>query len=185
MIHYLKPENSDNLQSEIAYVEQISKIIAQTPSITAQNSYISMVADLLPDFDYYQIEQSVNNERLQNRSAMQGNYAKQAVTVVELPISKKISAITRAEWQLMHRLLTHDYLLNEFCSNELFAFDTKELQVLYNLLLQEGELDSYDLAQLDESTRQMYYRVLEENLPDEISTNEIEEIIDRRNRLLQ
>ena len=173
------------MQSEIAYVEQISKIIAQTPSITAQNSYISMVADLLPDFDYYQIEQSVNNERLQNRSAMQGNYAKQAVTVVELPISKKISAITRAECQLMHRLLTHDYLLNEFCSNELFAFDTKELQVLYNLLLQEGELDSYDLAQLDESTRQMYYRVLEENLPDEISTNEIEEIIDRRNRLLQ
>lgn len=185
LIHYLKPENSDNLQSEIAYVEQISKIIAQTPSITAQNSYISMVADLLPDFDYYQIEQSVNNERLQNRSVMQGNYAKQTVTVVELPISKKISAITRAECQLMHRLLTHDYLLNEFRSNDLFAFDTKELQVLYNLLLQEGELDSYDLAQLDESTRQMYYRVLEENLPDEISTNEIEEIIDRRNRLLQ
>lgn len=83
----------------------------------------------------------------------------------------------------MHRLLTHDYLLNEFRNNDLFAFDTKELQVLYNLLLQEGELDSYDLAQLDESTRQMYYRVLEENLPDEISTNEIEEIIDRRNRL--
>src|SRR5699024_5628645 len=97
LIHYLKPENSDNLQSEIAYVEQISKIIAQTPSITAQNSYISMVSDLLSDFDYYQIEKSVNNERVPDRSIMQLKYAKQAETVVELPISKNNSAITSAE----------------------------------------------------------------------------------------
>ena len=26
-IHYLKPENNDNLQAEIAYVEQISKLL--------------------------------------------------------------------------------------------------------------------------------------------------------------
>ena len=184
-IHYLKPENSDNLQAEIAYVEQISKIIAQSPSITAQNSYINMVADLLPDFDYYQVEQSVNSERLQNRSNLQSEAVKQRVTVVELPISKNISAIIKAESQLMHRLLTHDYLLNEFRNRGEFTFDTQELQALYDLLVQQGEVNSYDLAQFDDRTRQMYYRVLEENLPDEIANNEIEEIIDKRDCLLR
>lgn len=184
-IHYLKPENSDNLQAEIAYVEQISKIIAQSPSITAQNSYINMVADLLSDFDYYQVEQSVNSERLQNRSNLQSEAVKQRVTVVELPISKNISAIIKAESQLMHRLLTHDYLLNEFRNRGEFTFDTQELQALYDLLVQQGEVNSYDLAQFDDRTRQMYYRVLEENLPDEIANNEIEEIIDKRDRLLR
>ncbi|MGJ7438305.1 DNA primase [Streptococcus equinus] len=184
-IHYLKPENSDNLQAEIAYVEQISKIIAQSPSITAQNSYINMVADLLPDFDYYQVEQSVNSERLQNRSALQAGAVQQSVTVVELPISKNISAIMKAEGQLLQRLMTHDYLLNEFRNQEEFIFDTKELQNLYDILMQQGEITSYDLAQLDDRTRQMYYRVLEENLPDEVAPNEIEEIIQKRNRLLQ
>ncbi|SEK28443.1 DNA primase [Streptococcus equinus] len=184
-IHYLKPENSDNLQAEIAYVEQISKIIAQSPSITAQNSYINMVADLLPDFDYYQVEQSVNSERLQNRSALQTGAVQQSVTVVELPISKNISAIMKAEGQLLQRLMTHDYLLNEFRNQEEFIFDTKELQNLYDILMQQGGITSYDLAQLDDRTRQMYYRVLEENLPDEVAPNEIEEIIQKRNRLLQ
>lgn len=184
-IHYLKPENSDNLQAEIAYVEQISKIIAQSPSITAQNSYINMVADLLPDFDYYQVEQSVNSERLQNRSALQTGAVQQNVTVVELPISKNISAIMKAEGQLLQRLMTHDYLLNEFRNQEELIFDTKELQNLYDILMQQGEITSYDLAQLDDRTRQMYYRVLEENLPDEVAPNEIEEIIQKRNRLLQ
>ena len=67
-----------------------------------------MVADLLPDFDYYQVEQSVNSERLQNRSNMQAEVVKQRATVVELPMSKNISAIIKAESQLMHRLLTRD-----------------------------------------------------------------------------
>ena len=37
-IGQLKPANVDNLQAEIAYVEQIAKIIAKSPSVTAQNS---------------------------------------------------------------------------------------------------------------------------------------------------
>jgi DNA primase len=85
----------------------------------------------------------------------------------------------------MQRLLTHDYLLNEFRNQEEFTFDTKELQTLYDLLMQQGEVSSYDLAQLDDRTRQMYYQVLEENLPEDVAPNEIEEIIQKRNRLLQ
>ena len=91
----------------------------------------------------------------------------------------------KAESQLMQRLLTHDYLLNEFRNREEFTLDTQELQTLYDLLMQQGEVTSYDLAQLDDRTRQMYYQVLEENLPEDVAPNEIEEIIQKRNRLLQ
>ncbi len=184
-IQYLKPENIDNLQAEIAYVERISKIIAQAPSITAQNSYISMVVDLLPDFDYYQIEQSVNSQRLQTRSMLQENMMSNQTTIVELPVSKSLSAIIKAESHLMHRLLNHDYLLNDFKNRSSFSFDTPELQYLYGLLIQQGEIGPSDLAQMTEELNQMYYRVLEENLPEEIANDEIEAIIARRDHLLQ
>ncbi len=42
-------------------------MIAQTRSITAQNTYIYKLADLLPDFSHLQIEQIVNNGRINGR----------------------------------------------------------------------------------------------------------------------
>lgn len=184
-IQHLKPKNSDNLQAEIHYVEHIVKMIARTPSIMAQNSYIHLLADLSPSFTYSQIEQAVEEIRLQNREQKQSQIAFPKIDRVELPISKNISAISKAESQLFYRLLTHDYLLNEFKNRRDFVFDTKELQVLYDLLVQQSEITAYDLSQLDQSINDMYYRVLGENLPDDIGNNEIEDIIDKRNRLLQ
>ena len=58
-IGQLKPANVDNLQAEISYVEQIAKIIAKSPSVTAQNSYISKVVDLLPDFDFSKLSKQL------------------------------------------------------------------------------------------------------------------------------
>lgn len=185
LIHYLKPENIDNLQAEIAFVERIAKIIAASPSITAQNAYINMVAELLPDYDYFQVEQAVNNERLSNRSAISQEARLQSMRVVELPVSKAMTALVRAESQLMHRLLHHAYLLNEFRHRQDFIFDTVELQILFELLKKQGEITTVDLNQMEENVRQMYYRVLEENLPEEIANNEVEAIESRRNQLIQ
>lgn len=185
LIHYLKPENIDNLQAEIAFVERIAKIIAASPSITAQNAYINMVAELLPDYDYFQVEQAVNNERLSNRSAISQEARLQSMRVVELPVSKAMTALVRAESQLMHRLLHHAYLLNEFRHRQDFIFDTAELQILFELLKKQGEITTVDLNQMEENVRQMYYRVLEENLPEEIANNEVEAIESRRNQLIK
>lgn len=185
LIHYLTPENIDNLQAEIAFVERIAKIIAASPSITAQNAYINMVAELLPDYDYFQVEQAVNNERLSNRSAISQEARLQSMRVVELPVSKAMTALVRAESQLMHRLLHHAYLLNEFRHRQDFIFDTAELQILFELLKKQGEITTVDLNQMEENVRQMYYRVLEENLPEEIANNEVEAIESRRNQLIQ
>ena len=66
-IHHLKPENSDNLQAQIEFIEKIAPLIAKEKSITAQNSYIHILADKLPSFDYQQVEQIVNESRIAQR----------------------------------------------------------------------------------------------------------------------
>lgn len=174
-IDYFKPENLDNLQAEIAYVEKLSPIIAQTPSITAQNLYISKVADLLPDFDYLQVENAVNQIRLKNRSERQ-TQLKQEKIVVELPRNNSVTGLLKAELQLFQRLLNHEFLLNEYRNKADFYFDTKELQTLYSLLKSSGDITAYDLAQFDDDVRRVYYQSMEENLPDDIHNGEIEEI---------
>ncbi|MGT2934877.1 DNA primase [Streptococcus castoreus] len=183
-IDYLKPDNMDNLQSQITYVEKISQLIAQSPSITAQNSYISKVADLLPDFDYFQVEQSVNALRVQDRQRRQEGAVPSVSSVLTLPVTKSVTALIKTERHLLHRLLHHEYLLNEFRHRDDFYFDTPALQYLYQYLKTNGQMTSYDLSQFPEEVGQAYYNVLEENLPEEIAAGEIEDILAKRLKLL-
>ncbi|WP_073686497.1 DNA primase, partial [Streptococcus salivarius] len=152
-IGQLKPANVDNLQAEIAYVEQIAKIIAKSPSVTAQNSYISKVADLLPDFDFFQVEQAVNNERLtmRNKQTAQLSAASNSAYessasgfrgTVKLPSTPKITGLRRAENQLFHRILNHPMILNDYRMREEFFFQTPELEELYHILKQDGQIDT-------------------------------------------
>ncbi|MGT2728578.1 DNA primase [Streptococcus phocae subsp. salmonis] len=182
-IDHLKPENLDNLQSQIAYVEKISPIIAKSPSIMAQNSYINKVADLLPDFDYFQVEQSVDMFRVQERQQRQ-DQVPQPTAVMTLPLVKSLSAVVKTESHLLHRLLHHSYLLNEFRHRETFYFDTPAFQEIYQHIKQYGQISSYDLSQLSEEVNQAYYRVLEEQLPQEIADGEIADILSQRQKLL-
>ncbi|MFC3932710.1 DNA primase [Streptococcus dentapri] len=185
-LQYLKPENVDNLQAEIAYVERVAKLIARVTSITAQNTYINMVAEILPDFDYFQIEQSVNNERLQVRAASQQTFVRpQESRVVELPVTKNLTAMQRAENQLFHRFLHHDFVLNEFRNRDDFAFENAQLEELYQILCQNGEISDLDLAEMSDDLRQVYYQVLEEHLPEELADDEIIQLENRIDKYRQ
>ena len=183
-IDYLKPDNMDNLQSQIAYVERIAPLIAQSPSITAQNSYINKVADLLPDFDYFQVEQSVNALRLQDRRRRQEAPVQPFSRLVTLPVTKSLTAVAKAEGHLLHRLLHHDYLLTEFRHRKDFYFDTPTFQVLYEQLKKQGQITSYDLSEMPEEVNQAYYSILESNLPEEVAPGEIDDILAKRTKLL-
>lgn len=195
-IGQLKPANVDNLQAEIAYVEQIAKIIAKSPSVTAQNSYISKVADLLPDFDFFQVEQAVNNERLTMRNqqtaqlsaASNSAYESSASGfrgTVKLPSTPKITGLRRAENQLFHRMLNHPMILNDYRMREEFFFQTPELEELYHILKQDGQIDTVVLSQLSQEVQTAYYQVLEEILPPETSLEEVQAIEERRNHFLR
>lgn len=195
LIQHLKPENPDNLQMQIAFVDQIAPIIAGTTSITAQNSYIYKVAELLADFDYQQVEDAVNRARLAVRKQRQANHHQQTqgypVDVVPEPAREmvsppqmKVTNLIRTENHLLYRMAEHAYILNEYRLREDFQFTTPELQVLFELLKAHGEISSFDLAQQDEMVQRAWYLVQEEKLPEEMGNNELAELEANRHREL-
>lgn len=187
LIQYLKPENPDNLQMQIEFVERIAPIIARVSSITAQNSYIYKVAEVLSDFDYGQVEQAVNAVRLhQRQERSQQAYHQQKEQVYAPPVQaiSRLTGLIRTENHLLYRMVEHPYILNEFRLREDFYFATPELQVLYELLKNQGEISSFGLSQLDDTVQQAWYRILEERLPKEVAQNEIEELEFRRDKEL-
>ncbi|HFH9947276.1 TPA: DNA primase [Streptococcus suis] len=187
LIHYLKPENPDNLQMQIDFVDRIAPIIARVSSITAQNSYIYKIADVLSDFDYSQVEQAVNAVRLnqrQERSQQVYHQQKEQAYIPPVQTLVRLTSLIRTENHLLYRMVEHPYILNEFRLREDFYFATPELQVLYELLKNQGEISSFDLSHLENSVQQAWYRVLEERLPDEVGQHEIEELELRRDKEL-
>ena len=184
LIRYLKPENLENLQAQIEFVEKMAPIIAQTSSITAQNSYIYMLAELLPDFDYPQIEQTVNNHRLTNRQSQHEQLYQQSALQINLPVSKQLSRLVKAENHLFNRMMTHPMILNDYRLREDFNFDTPELQVLYRILCENGEVTPQDISELPEHVQHAWYLMLEEDLPEEVADNELIEVESIRNKEL-
>ena len=186
LMDYWKPDNIENLQAQIEFVEKMAPLIAQTPSVTAQNTYIYKLADLLVDFDYLQVEQTVNASRLQMRSQRQeqGKIQTQAPVASPTVIQKQLPRLVRAENHLLHRMNAFPYVLNEYRLRTDFSFDTPALQTLYQLLCQNGEVTSQDLSEQTEEVQRAWYLMMEENLPDEIAENELEEVEETRNREL-
>ena len=186
LMYYWKPDNIENLQAQIEFVEKMAPLIAQTPSVTAQNTYIYKLADLLVDFDYLQVEQTVNASRLQMRSQRQeqAQIQKQAPVASPTVVQKQLPRLVRAENHLLHRMNAFPYVLNEYRLRTDFSFDTPALQTLYQLLCQNGEVTSQDLSEQTEEVQRAWYLMLEENLPDEIAENELEEVEETRNREL-
>lgn len=185
LMHYWKPSYIENLQAQIEFVEKLAPIIAQTQSITAQNAYIYKLADLLPDFDYLQVEQIVNNSRLQQREATKKSGAsKRSNFSVDLLPNRGMSRLVKAENHLLNRMKDFPMILNDYRLRSDFSFDTPELQVLYKLLCQNGEVTSQDLSEQPEGVQHAWYRMLEEDLPEEISDGELEEVEETRQREL-
>lgn len=185
LMHYWKPSYIENLQAQIEFVEKLAPIIAQTQSITAQNAYIYKLADLLPDFDYLQVEQIVNNSRLQQREATQKSGAsKRSNFSVNLLPNRGMSRLVKAENHLLNRMKDFPMILNDYRLRSDFSFDTPELQVLYKLLCQNGEVSSQDLSEQPEGVQHAWYCMLEEDLPEEISDGELEEVEETRQREL-
>ena len=186
LMDYWKPDNIENLQAQIEFVEKMAPLIAQTPSVTAQNTYIYKLADFLVDFDYLQVEQTVNASRLQMRSQRQeqGKIQTQAPLASPTVVQKQLPRLVRAENHLLHRMKDFPYVLNEYRLRTDFSFDTPALQTLYQLLCQNGEVTSQDLSEQTEEVQRAWYLMLEENLPDEIAENELEEVEETRNREL-
>ena len=181
-IHQLKPENSENLQAQIEFIEKIAPLIAKEQSITAQNSYIHILADNLPSFDYQQVEQIVNESRIrQRKERAQEVHAPAPIT---LAVTKQLTAVMRAEAHLLYRMMEHPMVLNDYRLRDDFSFDTPEFQIIYELLSEQGEITSEELSHQSEEVENAWYHVLGQDLPSEMSLHELTEVEASRNRAL-
>ena len=181
-IHQLKPENSDNLQAQIEFIEKIAPLIAKEKSITAQNSYIHILADNLPSFDYQQVEQIVNESRIVQRQEIVKE--EQPPAAISLPVSRQLTAVMRAEAHLRYSMAENPVVLNDYRLREDFFFDTPEFQILYELLSEQGEIGSEELSHQTPEVENAWYHVLSLDLPAEMSPQELAEVEETRNRAL-
>ena len=75
-------------------------------------------------------------------------------------------------------------VLNDYRLREDFAFATPEFQVLYDLLGQYGNLPPEVLAEQTEEVERAWYQVLAQDLPAEMSPQELSEVEMTRNKAL-
>lgn len=181
-IHHFRPENSENLQAQIEFIEKIAPLIAKEPSITAQNSYIHILTDHLPSFDYQQVEHIVNESRVrQRKEKVKETYSPSPVTT---SVTKQLTAVMRAEAHILYRMMEHPLVLNDYRLRDDFIFETPEFQTLYGLLIDNGSISSEDLAHQTREVESAWYQVLALDLPPEMSPHELAEVEESRKRAL-
>ena len=181
-IHHFRPENSENLQAQIEFIEKIAPLIAKEPSITAQNSYIHILTDHLPSFDYQQVEHIVNESRVrQRKEKVKETYNPSPITMT---VTKQLTAVMRAEAHILYRMMEHPLVLNDYRLRDDFIFETPEFQTLYGLLIDNGSISSEDLAHQTREVESAWYQVLALDLPPEMSPHELAEVEESRKRAL-
>ena len=181
-IHHFKPTNSDNLQAQIDFIEKIAPLIVKEPSITAQNTYIHLLTDHLPSFDYQQVEHIINESRVRKRQEKVQQVSNP--TPITMSVSKQLTAVMRAEAHILYRMMEHPLVLNDYRLRDDFVFETPEFQTLYGLLVDNGSISSEDLSQQPREVESAWYQVLALDLPTEMSPQELVEVEESRSRAI-
>lgn len=185
--HYWLPDNLDNLQAQIAYVDRMAQLIVQEPSLTAQSTYCQLVAELAPEFDYFMVEQAVNALRIEGHSVARAsqapaNWPQFPSQVLQQP--RLSGGLARAERQIFYRLLTQRQVLQSFRQAGSFRFAQPDLQALYDILLAEEEISPQVLSDLPEAVNRAYYDVLGEHFPADMPDEELTDLLSYRERQL-
>ena len=181
-IHHYKPSNNENLQAQIEFIEKIAPLIVKEPSITAQNTYIHLLTDHLPSFDYQQVEHIINESRVRQRQEKVKQVSNP--TPITMTVTKQLTAVMRAEAHILYRMMEHPLVLNDYRLRDDFVFETPEFQTLYGLLIDNGTISSEDLANQTRDVENAWYQVLSLDLPSEMSPEELKEVEESRKRAL-
>lgn len=174
LMDYYRPPQLQGVQAQLAYVEKLLPFIATLPTDLLREVYIRKLSQEATAFDVAQLEQMLGQARVQVAA---GGPQQVQLPAVELHLRLPKSRLTNAERQLLHRLIHHSSLLNEFRFLENFHFVEKDHEHLYQLLLKKGQMTSQDLDQESEEINHLWYQILELNLPPQIGDEEIEQLL--------
>ncbi|NYS48432.1 DNA primase [Streptococcus danieliae] len=174
LMDYYRPSHLQGVQAQLAYVEKLLPFIAALPTDLLREVYTRKLSQEATAFDVAQLEQMLGQVRVQLAAG-----APQQVQLpsFEMRVQLPKSRLTNTEQQLLHRLIHHSNLLNEFRFLENFHFVEKDHEHLYQLLLEKGQVTSQDLDQESEEINHLWYQILELNLPPQIGDEEIEQLV--------
>ena len=201
LMDHLRPANLTNLQAQLDFINLIGPKIATIDSLTAQDAYIKRLVEILPDFEYNQVESAVN-ERRENVVASQPTYDESFMfddgmapppppeddgySFMDQPAgpvpgmgAKKLSQIELSELQLLHRMIYHPSVLARVVARHDFQFMHRRYQELFEMMARMGEVDEVSLmGQLTGEFAETFYEVLSSvNVPEDVSDQEIDDLL--------
>lgn len=204
LMDYLRPDNLSNLQAQLDFIELIAPKIAVLKSLTAQDAYIKRLVEILPDFEYNQVETAVNKRRDNVVSTPTTAYddflfddnmmpppppaydeyhyeAKTFETPVKMleAVEKKYSKIERSELQLLHRMINHPSVFARIVSIDDFQFVHQRYQDLFEEMKELDEVSETQLlAQVTGENLNTIYDILSSvNVPEEVLDQEIDDLL--------
>lgn len=201
LMDYLRPVNLSNLQAQLDFIDQIGPKIAIIDSLTAQDAYIKRLVEILPDFEYNQVESAVNKWRpnVQASQDFEPDFIPFDENMVpppeepydfpmadQLPVVpvatlavKKYSQIELSELQLLHRMIYHPSVLARILALVDFQFVHKRYQQLFEIMKGLEDVDETRLmAHITGEDSDTFYEILSSvNIPEEISDQEIDDLL--------
>ena len=202
LMDYLRPENLSNLQSQLAFIELLAPKISAIASLTAQDAYIKRLVEILPDFEYNQVESAVNKRREHVSVISQvdqddfffddgmapppppdfDDYAFDAqpyVTNNPKTFEKKYTQIERSELHLLHRMIYHRHVLTRVSSVLDFQFIHQRYQQLFEQMKEMTDVTEVSLLNkmTGDDLETVYEVISSVNVPDDVSEQEIDDLL--------
>lgn len=191
LMDYLRPTNLSAVDTQLGFLQQLAPIIAAEMSIQAQDIYVRRLVEILPDFEYNQVEETVNSYRENVRESasnlsvltnMPKVESKRSVVGSRFAVQQQLTNSQRIERQLLQRMIVHPELIERLSSDETIKFQYKDTASLYSKLIIEqmvmGVIDLNSFPEkLDDDERTLFYTILELNLPDEVTETELTDLM--------
>ncbi|GAB2027166.1 DNA primase [Lactovum odontotermitis] len=205
LMDYLRPANLENVVNQLEFLQTMAPIIAGETNLEAQAVYMRRLVEILPDFEYNQVEQAVKNVHSvhngNGNSFLEPAYAEPSDYFppdAQMPpenaeynyfqvVPRKLSRSERLERQLLQRMILQPDLLARLSVDPAVKFQNPDTDALFSALIIEqmttGTIDQTFFPEtLDESLRGLYFDILNLNLPETFTEDELHELLENFKR---
>jgi DNA primase len=179
LINFIKEKyNLANETEQMNFVEEVLPLLTNVKSLVEQDFYFNQIVKLAPlvskDILFQEVNQ--NNDQIQATSQP---FPKQ---VNNQRRRLKLSQLEKAERQLLARAMSSQSVLQGLINNEKFNFKHDIYQKIYvkiiaYFLKHDIIKDTDILLSLENEARSVLYEIIELDLDDEITDNEIQDLV--------
>jgi DNA primase len=198
LMDYLRPANLENVVNQLEFLQTMAPIIAEEHNQDARDVYMRRLVEILPDFEYNQIEQAVKNSHqtyvkhsaenfppdyppsYPEEQPIAGDFFERSTAPAFL--QRKLSRSERLERQLLQRMILQPELIARLSTDASVKFQNPDTDALFSALIIEqmttGTVDqTFFPEHLDGPQRELYYDILSINLPETFSEEELQELL--------